>query len=280
MSGQATVEYVLVLIVVLVIILGLVFQFNDAFRNYARNYFGAYLQCLLEQGELPNLGAQNAGSTCDQEFQPFNIATGRVPLFDGASRTPGQLGTNARGNQNPKEESEGDGPTSASGGNDADGGGRPSRFSSSSSGSASIGGSLRPSRFQDGGSSSDEKTADGGSKGPTTRRVVRRNADGTPLRGERQIVESGRQTYFEASKVEEEALKEDKSLSQERFEQTAQTRKQTFEQQTQNRKIQSVEEESLTFSNFLRYLLIAAVLIAVILFLAGQFMSISKSMEK
>jgi hypothetical protein len=282
-SGQATVEYVLVMIIVIVIILGLVFQFNDAFRNYARNYFGAYLQCLLDNGELPNLGAQVATSTCDEEFQPFNIASGRVPNFSGASSNPGQLGAGGRSGSSSgdaKEESSPKDPGAASGGSETDRSGRPSRFSSSS-GRTSSGNNLRPSKFASGNDNAEAGGNAGSAGGARTRKVIRRSSDGTPIVNERNFSEGGRQAYFQASKVDEEVLRDEAGLLPERFEQNGRTKKKAFEQEIVARKIQSEEEaKELSFSNFMRYLLIAAVIIAVILFLAGQFLSISKSMEK
>jgi hypothetical protein len=78
-SGQATLEYVLLLFIVTSLIFGTVYQFNDAFRQFASNYFGSYLSCLLETGELPNLGAENSDNLCDADYQPFSLANGRAP---------------------------------------------------------------------------------------------------------------------------------------------------------------------------------------------------------
>ncbi len=280
-SGQATVEYVLVAIIVIVIVLGLVFQFNDAFRNYSRNYFGAYLQCLLDNGELPNLGAENSASTCDQEFQAFNIASGRVPAYVGASSNPAEFGKNgSRGGKADRDKSEkNDEPGSASGGNDSDSSGRPSRFSDSS-GRYNSRGNLRPQSFAAGGTKTDDAKESSGTKGTKTKKVTRRNSDGSPVQNEKVLNNNGRTTYFEASKIEEEALEKEQKLSSESLEQTQKNKKKIIQQDVATRTVQSVEAEEVSFSNFIRYLLIAALVIAVILFLVGQFMSISKSMEK
>lgn len=77
-SGQGTVEYVLLLVVVISMIMGGIYQFNDAFRVWANNYFGNYLVCLLETGELPLIsGSGGHNSECQEEFKKFNIADGK-----------------------------------------------------------------------------------------------------------------------------------------------------------------------------------------------------------
>lgn len=78
-SGQAVVEYILVLVVTVGIILGVMYQFSDAFKKYVASYFGDYIACLLETGEMPSLGGESgadAGS-CSAEFEPFTISKGR-----------------------------------------------------------------------------------------------------------------------------------------------------------------------------------------------------------
>ena len=55
--GQATVEYVLILVIAVGIIIGGVLKFNKNFDAYARYIYGEYMTCLLETGELPSLGA-------------------------------------------------------------------------------------------------------------------------------------------------------------------------------------------------------------------------------
>ena len=52
-SGQAVIEYVLVLVIVVSILTGILFQFSSAFRTYTKALFGDYISCLLEAGELP-----------------------------------------------------------------------------------------------------------------------------------------------------------------------------------------------------------------------------------
>lgn len=89
-SGQAVLEYILVLVVIVGIIMGILYQFNDAFKKYAQSYFGEYISCLLETGELPSLGGDtNANAqTCSASFEPFSLKNGR-PLISTSSGSSG-----------------------------------------------------------------------------------------------------------------------------------------------------------------------------------------------
>ena len=79
--GQATLEYILLLIVAVISLAAIVFAFSQSAKVFITNYYGAYFQCLLETGELPTLGNEsNPNSTCNDEFQPFSFAKGRPPI--------------------------------------------------------------------------------------------------------------------------------------------------------------------------------------------------------
>lgn len=78
-SGQAVLEYILVLVVIVGIILGVMYQFNDAFKKYVQSYFGEYVACLLETGEMPSLGGDGGvnAESCNASFEPFSLKNGR-----------------------------------------------------------------------------------------------------------------------------------------------------------------------------------------------------------
>lgn len=85
-SGQAALEYILVTSLTTIIILGIIYQLNTAFQVWAQSYFGDYLSCLIETGELPNLGekeAEKKAGNCNSEHKAFSLAEGR-PLIKGA----------------------------------------------------------------------------------------------------------------------------------------------------------------------------------------------------
>lgn len=78
-SGQAVLEYILILLVTVAILLGVLYQFSDAFKKYVASYFGNYVACLLETGEMPSLGGESgaSASVCGSHFEPFTISNGR-----------------------------------------------------------------------------------------------------------------------------------------------------------------------------------------------------------
>lgn len=84
-SGQAVLEYLLVLFVTVAIILGIMYQFNTAFKKYVQSYFGEYVACLLETGEMPSLGGDGGANatSCASNFEPFSLKNGR-PLSGGS----------------------------------------------------------------------------------------------------------------------------------------------------------------------------------------------------
>ncbi|MBY0384538.1 hypothetical protein K2X05_05215 [bacterium] len=83
-SGQAILEYILVLVVVVGIALGVMYQLNTALKKYVQSYFGDYVACLLETGEMPSLGGGSGinSDVCASSYEPFSLKNGR-PLIAG-----------------------------------------------------------------------------------------------------------------------------------------------------------------------------------------------------
>ncbi len=105
-SGQAVVEYILVLVVVVGIALGVMYQLNTALKKYVQSYFGDYVACLLETGELPSLGGSSGANaeSCASLYEPFSLQNGR-PLIassgggngEGSSSDASSRGSSSRG---------------------------------------------------------------------------------------------------------------------------------------------------------------------------------------
>ncbi|MCB9072590.1 MAG: hypothetical protein H6623_03145 [Bdellovibrionaceae bacterium] len=93
-SGQAVLEYILVLVIVVGIILSTMYQLNTAFKKYVQSYFGEYIACLLETGELPSLGSGEGANKeiCSSAYEPFSLKNGR-PLAGGGSDKGGKKGS-------------------------------------------------------------------------------------------------------------------------------------------------------------------------------------------
>jgi|GEM_PF-2178930 len=64
-SGQGIVEYILLLVVVLSIAYALLNQLVTPFKNWTDFYLGQYVECLLDQGELPSLGGDSEVTDCN-----------------------------------------------------------------------------------------------------------------------------------------------------------------------------------------------------------------------
>lgn len=106
--GQAVTEYLLILVVTVGIALGILYQLNTAFKKYVQNYFGEYIACLLETGEMPSLSAGDGANAeiCNASFEPFSMKAGRPLIASGDGK-----GGNAI-KRSSKSSSSGSGPNS------------------------------------------------------------------------------------------------------------------------------------------------------------------------
>jgi hypothetical protein len=267
-SGQAVIEYILVLTVVVSMVLGSLYQLNDAFRVWADSYFGDYLACLLESGELPSLGGAG-GSECTQLYKEFSLADGRPLVGDGVGGGGGGSGSESE-NQTGEFGKGGDGSSGVyTGGGgavvvqsvpSADLGGRSQRFRARGSGAgasedeASDASNTGTAAITDLGSSQSGKAI----------RIPLREVGSIRggVRAEEEKEEKAK-TKIASSTVETEARKGPERIKIDR--RTAST-------------TQTSDIEEFTFGKFLRYLIIAAIIIAIILFIGGQAVQVSKSM--
>ena len=86
-KGQAVVEYVLILVITLTMLAAVKGMFK-AVDDFMFNYMGAYISCLMEYGELPAQGVEaddlkknknggtGGGKICPSSFENFNLADG------------------------------------------------------------------------------------------------------------------------------------------------------------------------------------------------------------
>src|SRR5690606_36196862 len=82
-KGQAVLEYLLLVFVILLIVLPIIVSIANSTKKFSENYYGAYFECLLEVGELPQLGADgNSETECDDLYEPFTVSDGRPLTFD------------------------------------------------------------------------------------------------------------------------------------------------------------------------------------------------------
>jgi hypothetical protein len=268
----------MVLLFTLIICLGAFYQFNDAFKRYVANYFGNYLACLLESGELPSLGygGPALADTCNGEFQPFSLANGRPLKLDFSSAAPVAVGSADRGSLR----SGGGGPVQEPGGAPVpDGGGQATgplaeRSYGGSQGSSSGGPNLIGSNSGSLGNVPLSK-ADAGGKNKNARfqdnTISEKELFDDGMSGRRPLVPlSENEQVAGGSKAKPNlAGGNDGGPSQKRLVAVTTAVKEV-----------KVAEESLGFSDFIKYLLIAAIVLAMIIFFGGQALQISKGGEK
>lgn len=271
-SGQAVVEYVLILIVVVGIILGGLYQLNTAFRSWSEKYFGDYLSCLLETGELPSLGGAGISQgECEQQFEQFSLANGR-PLVGGGVGAGGAAGDAGAGDDSMGDEGGSAGAMGAGGG---DGGAVVVQRFGADDPFGSSGGSRRfraraaPSGDDEGSKSSTGTAAitDLGGSGQDGKaiRIPVKNSVG--LLGGRRYESEDEKTKDKTLIVAQAGGVQDKKGPE----------LMRIERQPTEAKAPEIEE--FTFGKFLRYLLIAAIVIAIVIFIGGQVLQVSKSMD-
>ena len=257
-SGQAIVEYILILVVVITLALALMTRFSKPFAKWAQFYIGDYIECLLDQGELPALGGTNTVSDCEP--------TSNFKEDGGGGK--GGKGSNTAENSGPS----GSGSRSRN-----SGAGRTLRTDS--------GGRFKELRI----GGFDGAAAD--SKVSSATAENRQSKGQEYFRGRTPIrIEGGkgsRATGFtgvlqgEVEKIKKREQKVQKVASamgdeisspgQKKFEFTVKERKPTDVDLTGG---------DWSFGKLLRLLLIILIAIALVLFMGGQLMQISKSMEK
>ncbi len=269
-SGQGIVEYILVLVIAVGLILGLLYQFDDAFRVYAQNYFGDYLACLLETGELPNLGSTNSQGTCGALFQPFDINNGQGLAGGGGAGGAGvgsTSQTNGRGQNEANSGGSAGGTLTRAGGGSNGGSGAGSNGSSFSIGIGQSGGGGTAGQKAALYTGSDESSIPSSAlSGRGTTQTTRQRFLDESFIVERRpaAVDSGNVRIPVRAKDVAGATKNDRIQVKRKIASRGEFGK---------------EDEAWTFGTYLRILIIAAIVIALLLLIGGQALQISQGME-
>ncbi len=259
--GQGIVEYILTLIIGVSLILGGMYQLNSAFKGWATNYFGTYLACLLEAGELPSISGTGGDSgVCNQLFKPFTLAEGR-PLKPGTNSGAEKGSTGTGGAASEKVA----GSSTVGGGGGSYGGGRAFGRGSTSRGIAAKG-----SRGKGAGATftgSTEAGDYGGGYSNTRKKLdvrVKKNLDNRFAFDDERDKPEKRKAMSSFRKPSEEGGKAPRIR---------------VKKTDKKRDIAAQEDTGLNIPNFLRYLIIAGIIVALVVFLGGQTLQIGKSMD-
>lgn len=259
--GQGTVEYLLVLIVIVMMILGGVWQFNDAFRKWANAYFGDYIACLLETGEIPALGGDpGSAAICNALYKPFSLAEGRPRIPDaGAGSGSENSSSNSRGHR--------EGAGGEGGGSGGTGQGSVGRWTPISKGSSS-----RGSGAGGKGSGSEDNPNTGSTAISSNGAGFRNNR--IPIGNRMTLMDNNTLLDKESGKPKRTRVTTSSQNGPE-----ARTNVRIPIVRKPAKAVEQIEDSPFTFSNFLRLLLIAAIIIALVVFLGGQLLQMSKASE-
>jgi hypothetical protein len=266
--GQALVEYVLLLVVTVSILLAVVYQIFRPFQSFVKSYMGDYVACLLETGELPSLGNPDSEALlsdegCDSKFDAATLASGRPSKYD-------SQGVNTATKSDPSSyESSGS----------SGGGGSVSPSTATNSRNNLLIASMKKKTATESGGGANDKVTDipieNGSK--FYNRKDSYSKDG--------VTKNGKQTYVAITGLSEEEKK--KKERQENSRRTIASgenldgpAKKTSVKPPAPKVAKEAEDEPMTFGNFFRFLLIAAIVIAIIVVLGSQALRIAKSQEK
>lgn len=281
-SGQAVVEYILVLVITVGIILGIMHQFSDAFGSFLDKYFGDYIACLLETGELPSIGGEGASeASCKSPMQEFSIASGEALVKRGSGGGSGSDSGSGSGDSG-KSSKEGGSDSSSSSSKQSS---RPRTLTSSGGTSNSDGRSAktssgRPGRFkqklnQTPGSQNQSKNVgfngSGGGIGGPGGRTFRRNT----------VIYIGDSYLSDKEKKKNEQASLSKTTEKKGGDQNNLRVPLQKLEIKKARNISSEEEGAgFSFAFFIKFLLIGGILIAIFIFLGGQGIQIKKSWQK
>ncbi len=274
-KGQAMIEYVLLLIITVSIVLALISQIFKPFGDFIDSYMGSYVGCLLEYGELPTLGSDNPAladedSECNKKFAPGSLTKGRPP------RGNGNGGEGDQGGNAANRDRQGGGGDS---GNSGGGGGGAYAGSSSRRGTSLINNRRRGTGVEQSANASGGKiveiAVDGNSGGSYFTSNNSSNKINIPQKtraiGLSGLTEEERARIKKKAGVTAAPMVVTGGIAPE-------PKKMIVKKPIPEMKRE--EDKPITIGGFIRYLFIAALVIALVIFIGGQALQYSKSSEK
>ncbi len=276
-SGQALIETILMLVVGIALALLLMNSFlGTAFEDWGENQFGSYLQCLLESGELPALGG-TAGA-CSNEYVAFGQGAGSGQGPGG----PGEGGDGAGGGDGSGDGSGRAGaPDQVPVTNARAGGGRGRRGGADRFGMGSFGSSGGGTPGEEGGGSrgSGESTYTGSTEAGLPSWATQREQRTVIRRRSQQFEDYGAFYTSDQQKEKEEGdavtIKEEKVTSQD----AKRPQAMLMNKRAPSSAPPPEDDGEWTFGAFIKYIIIIAIIIGIILFLGSQLLQIKNSMD-
>lgn len=260
-KGQGVVEYILLVVIIISFALAISARLFKPFNDWAKNYIGDYIYCLLDQGELPGLGGAESVQECDKGFAEFTPVAGRPSNASGSEEG---AGANKYGSG-----------SSRAGAGDVVSASRRGRR-----------GSALGEGF-DNGATNRSNVIDLGAAGSSSQRTNRfYTSYGSGPSGPQKVVQSYGLTGLMAREAERIKKREDKITTIARSESPqgfvkGRAKKFGIElPKARDRSEVDLGNVSIPWGEWLRSLLIVVIIIVLVLFVAGQLLQISKSMEK
>lgn len=254
------IEYILLIVIIIAIALAISARLFKPFNEWAKNYIGDYIYCLLDEGELPGLGGPETVEECDKGFDAFTAAAGRPS----SSSKDNNNGSSKYGNG-----------SSRAGAGDVVSSQRRGRSGSS------LGEGF------DNGAGGGSNVIDLGGAGPSSQRSNRfYTSYGSGPSGPQKVVQSYGLSGLmarEAARIqkrEENITTIARTETQQGF---VRGKAKKFAIDLQKSRVKSdsdIGSLSVPWGEWLRSILIIVIIIVLVLFVAGQMMQISKSMEK
>lgn len=305
-------EYVLLLVIVVAVVVGIGKGFGTL-NEYLGRYIGDYTVCLMEYGELPSLGIQDAeldrhtggtGKKCNQKYAAFSFVDGRP------SNSSGSGGNSAKGGSSGGNSNSANSSQNNSNGANANNGSTAANKNGSGSdqGSDSTNGGLdkldgkggnkpKATPLQPGVKASGYGTLDSGSGDAEKVRVIDEDADGEGKRKKQKNKNYSSSHYaYDNAKYHAITGKMQQELEK-RYKKSTRTpsssvrtlltsdngfgpfTKPFIPQTFKKAKIQEEDSSGFSFGYFLRWILIAGMVIAIIIFFGGQIMNYSNSQD-
>jgi hypothetical protein len=267
------VEYVLMLVVSVAMVTAVAYQIFRPMQTFLKDYMGTYVSCLLETGELPSLGNETtqqilSDEGCNAKFQSATVAHGRPPISGSSS-------SSAQGQANNKN-SESNSSSSGAGGSGSGSGG------SASNRPPDNGRNLltRPKNRSgtDGAAASNGKTTEIPIDPASSKFYNRRTTSDYNNVDPSKRFAIGGSIYSDEEKKKK--LRDESGSASIRIPEGIGPGPKKTVIKKQERQVAAAEDEPMTFGNFFRFLLIAAIVIAIIVVLGSQALKIAKSQEK